>query len=78
METKDDKEQFFKIRPAFVNSLNANLESSPHIHILVNAPIIETVVGELLFHPDDVNGVTHERALNLFNNMEDPGGSDEV
>ena len=52
--------------------------SSPHIRILVNAPIIEKVVGELLFHPDDFDNVTCERALNLFNKLEEPSGSYEV
>ena len=61
-----------------MNSLDAHLESSPYIRILVNATIIETVVGELLFHPNDVDNVTHERALNLFNKLEEPSGSYEV
>ena len=61
-----------------MNSLDAHLESSRHIRILVNAPNIEMVVGELLFHPNDVDGVTRERALNLFKKMAEPSGYDEV
>ena len=61
-----------------MNSLDAYLKIIPHIHILVNAPIIETVVGEILFHPGDVGGVTCERALNLFKDLEEPSGFDEV
>ena len=68
-ETKDEKDQLLKIRSAFVNSLNAHLESSPHIRIIVNAPIIKTVVGEIMFHPDDVDSVTRESALNLFKKL---------
>ena len=61
-----------------MNSLDAHLEINPHIRILVNAKIIKTVFRELLLHPDDVDGVTRERALNLFKKLEDPSGSDEV
>ena len=78
LETKYKNQQFFKSRSAFMNILNAHLESSLHIRILVNAPIIETVVGDLLFHPDDVDGMTCERALSLFKKLEEPSGSDEV
>ena len=78
LETKYKNQQFFKSRSAFMNILNAHLESSLHIRILVNAPIIETVVGDLLFHPDDVDGMTCERALSLCKKLEEPSGSDEV
>ena len=78
LETKYKKGQFFKIRSAFMNSLNAHIESSPHMCIIINVMIIKTVVGELLFHPDDVYGVTRERALNLFKKLEEPIISDEV
>ena len=78
LETKDKNGQFFKIRSDFMNRLNAHLESSPHIHIIFNVLIIETVVGELLFHPDDVYGVTRERVLNMFKKLEEPSISDEV
>ena len=40
LETKDKKEQFFKRRSDFANSLNAHLERILHIRIIVNAPII--------------------------------------
>ena len=78
LEAKDEKEQLFNRRSAFVNSLYAHLKSSRHIRILVNAPNIKTVVGELLFHPNDVDGVTRERALNLFKKMDEPSGYNEV
>ena len=78
LETKDENKQFFKSRSDFVNSLDAHLESSPHIQIIVNAPMIEKVVWEILFHPDDVDGVTRKHALNLFKKLEEPSGSDEV
>ena len=45
LETKDEKEQFFKSRSSLLDSLDEHLKRSPHIHILVNVPIIETVVG---------------------------------
>jgi hypothetical protein len=36
-----------------------------------NAAIVEVVIGELLFHPDDVAGVTHDRAMQLFKKLEE-------
>lgn len=78
LESKEDKEQFFKSQTSYVNSLDAHLEDKQQIHFLINAPIVETVIGELLFHPDDVEGVTRERALNMFKKLEDPSGANEV
>ena len=73
LETKDENQKFFKSMYSFVNSLDAHLESSPHIHILVNTPIIKTVSGELLLRTDDVVGMTHEFLLNLFKKLESSG-----
>ncbi|GMG17119.1 unnamed protein product [Phytophthora fragariaefolia] len=32
----------------------------------LNKSIVEVIIGDLLFHPDDVGGISHERALALF------------
>jgi hypothetical protein len=37
-----------------------------HIRVVINGPIVETVVGNLLFHPDDVESVTRELTLLHF------------
>lgn len=76
--TAADKEQFFKSVPtAFVNTLDAHFETSSHLRVLINGNIVEVVVGDLLFHPDDLEGVTHERALELFKKLNENGEDDE-
>jgi hypothetical protein len=58
---------------AFVNTLHAHLEQqSNHIRFLINGPIVETVIGDLLFHPDDNESVTLERAMQQFRKMDEP------
>jgi hypothetical protein len=44
-------------------SLDAHLEhQTDHIRVVINGPNVETVVGNLLFHPDDVKSVMRELA----------------
>ena len=33
-------------------------------------PIVDTILGKLLFHPDDVEGIMRERALSIFKNLD--------
>jgi hypothetical protein len=48
-------------------SLDAHLEhQTAYIHVVINRPIMETVVGDLLLHPDDVESLTRELALLHF------------
>jgi hypothetical protein len=66
------KEEFFSDVPvSFVNSIDSHLENQKnHIRVVINGPIVETVVGDLLFHPDDVQSVTRERALQQFKKLD--------
>lgn len=45
------------------------METSANLRILIKKDIVETIVGELLFHPDDVQGITCDRALSLFDSL---------
>jgi hypothetical protein len=48
-------------------SLDAHLEhQTDHIRVVINRPIVETVVRNQLFHPDDVESVTREIVLLHF------------
>ena len=73
LDSQEDREKFFEDADVpFVNTLHAHKDQDlDHIRVLVNAPIVETIVGDLLFHPDDVAGVTHERALSQFKKLEE-------
>ncbi|KAJ8908158.1 hypothetical protein NDN08_008252 [Rhodosorus marinus] len=44
------------------------------LHFFVKKTIIETVFGDLFFHPEELAGVTQERALSVFTNQ----GEDEA
>jgi hypothetical protein len=73
------KEDFFsKIRVPFVNTLNAHLKVKHPLFFQLNSSLIEVIVGDLLFHPDNVEGVTCDRALQLFKKLEevDPSNGD--
>jgi hypothetical protein len=52
-------------------SLDAHLEhNTSYIRVVINGPILESVVGDLLFHPDDVESVTCKLVLLLHFNKE--------
>ncbi|BBN02006.1 hypothetical protein Mp_2g11970 [Marchantia polymorpha subsp. ruderalis] len=72
--TDEGKEQFFKNIPvAFVNRLDAHLENQGnHIRVLINGTIVETVLGDLLFNPDDIESMSRERALQQFKKLDAP------
>ncbi|BBN13083.1 hypothetical protein MPTK1_6g00640 [Marchantia polymorpha subsp. ruderalis] len=70
--TSKGKEQFFKNIPvAFVNRLDADVENQGnHISVLINEPIMETVLGDLLFNPDDIESMSREHALQQFKKLD--------
>ena len=37
-----------------------------HIIFSISSSIIEKIIRDMFFHPDDHGSITHERALNLF------------
>jgi hypothetical protein len=56
--------------------LDAHLEVEHPLFFQLNSSIVEVIVGDLLFHPDNVEGV--DRALHLFKKLEevDPSNGD--
>ena len=81
IKSAEDKEVFFaSVTVAFGNTLHAHLESASHLRLFISAKIIEDVIADLLFHPDDIEGVTQKCAMALFQKIEDCGedGVDNV
>jgi hypothetical protein len=37
-----------------------------HTVYSISAPIVDRIIGEMFFHPDDQNGITHGKAMLLF------------
>jgi hypothetical protein len=77
LTTPSEKEEFLKaVRVPFTATLDAHCESSGVLRFIINKSIVESIIGGLLFHPDDVEGLTHDRALSLFRpNKPEYGGA---
>jgi hypothetical protein len=48
------------------NRLEAYFEREDVLRFLVSKPIVEKITGELIFHSDDLEGCTLDRALAIF------------
>ena len=60
------RSMFASALDAFGNTLHAHLESASHLRVLISAKIVEDVIADLLFHQDDIEGVTQKHAMALF------------
>lgn len=71
LSTSEEKEAFFSdVATPYANTLAAHGCSTRPLEFNINGPIVDVIIGELLFHPDDVEGVTRQRALSLFSKLE--------
>jgi hypothetical protein len=58
----------------FANTLLAHIETSllaPMLEYTIRAPIIEVIIGDMFFHPDDQGGTAQTTALQLFKRIDD-------
>ena len=74
----DDRLAFFEsMEVPFVNTLHAHFgNEGAALRFWINKPIVETILGEMFFHPDDVDGVTHTRALSIFRRAHEDEAND--
>ena len=72
----EDRLTFFtSVEVPFGNTLHAHAADDQAIlRFWINKPIVETIIGEMFFHPDDVEGVTQARALSIFKEADDGDG----
>ena len=61
---------FNSVPHGFVSTLDAHVEPYTKLHLLINDSIIDTILGKLLFYPNDVEGITCEQALFLLKNLD--------
>ncbi|RLN45931.1 hypothetical protein BBJ28_00025064 [Nothophytophthora sp. Chile5] len=54
----------------YVVTMQAAFESEGAIQLTIKPAIINTIIGDLLFHPDDLEGVPHARAMAIFTDEE--------
>jgi hypothetical protein len=72
----EDKRQFFaSVATTFRNSLDSHLERNDCERYLIDKEIVCEIIGGLLFHSDDVSGVTQTKANSIFKSIEDDGDS---
>ena len=67
LQTAEEKEAFFVDHSVpFVETMTAHFEGGGSLQYLINKSIVEVIIGEFFFHPNDVEGVTHSWALSHF------------
>src|SRR5436190_19925056 len=72
--TYDEKRVFFESRIPFENTMSAHINSGSNIMpltFIINSRIVEVLIGDMFFHPDDHGGTTQRAALKLFIKKED-------
>ena len=66
----EDKVNFFNEKVAMKNTLLNHFDGSKPIQYAFNTDIIEVLICDMFFHPDDHGGVTQTAAKNLFQQFE--------
>ena len=63
----EDQEALFKaVDVAFTNIIKSNFDGSGTVRLPINKRIVEVIIGDMLFNPDDIEGVTRACTLYLF------------
>lgn len=67
LATEEERQGFFVQTPVpFVETLHAVFETEKELLFSINSGIVDTIIGKLLFHPDDVGTRSHTRAMAVF------------
>ena len=75
--TFDQKVRFFDGVTAYTNTMLPHVvtgTSAMPLRFNIRAPIIDILIGDMFFHPDDQGGITQSITLKLFKRIE--GGID--
>jgi hypothetical protein len=79
LATEAERSTFFVGVVPFREQLQAHFESGgSEMRIHLSAAIVDNVVGDLLFYPDDSEGLTRQRAMALFEPSPDDDYCDEA
>ena len=64
---REDQEAFFKaVDVAFANTIEAHFDGSGRLQFPINKRIVEVIIKDMLFNPDDIESITGVYALSLF------------
>lgn len=67
IKDNEDRKNFFVSTIPFLNTLHAHgIESKNVLTFQVKIPIVEKIIGKMLFHPDDVEGASHTKSMEIF------------
>jgi hypothetical protein len=70
-----EKSTFFDACTPYANTLFAKFEpAQTPFTFHVDAPIVDTIIGNMFFHPDDHGSTSHANALKLFKCNSNTGG----
>ena len=67
----DEKAKFFASKLPLENTMLAHVNSNSTLQININTSIVDILISDMFFHPDDQGGVTQKTALKLFVRKED-------
>lgn len=78
-QTAEDNEKLFeRTQVPFATTLDAQILKYAPLCFVVKPSIVEKIMGDLLFHPDDNEVVTQQRALSLLYTICDFDGGAEL
>ena len=71
--TRSDKKTFFDNKLEFKDTLKTFLQTDNSLPITftIDSNIVEDIIGDMFFHPEDQGCLTQERVLNLFQKSND-------
>jgi hypothetical protein len=73
--SNQDKSTFFDDYTSHANTLFAKFpQAQTSFTFEIDAPIVETIIGDMFFHPDDRANKSHANALSLFKRNDDSNG----
>jgi hypothetical protein len=71
---KERKEYFQKCVP-LGNTIPFHFQENATVTLKIQCPIVDIIIGEMMFHPDEQGDVSHVRTLKLFElSTEETGG----
>jgi hypothetical protein len=69
LNASQEKLFFNAVDVPFANTIEAHVEASGNILFPINSSIVEVIIGDMLFNPDDIEGANRARPLSLSSSL---------
>lgn len=67
----EKKQNYFSTKTAsFIESMHAYFGKSDELKFYIKQELVDVIVGDVFFHPDDHGGISHSRTLSIFKPVE--------